>query len=170
MTWARELSKQPGAFAGVPRGELVEDLELAARSRLPALITDRNQLLRESFARLIHRHSQTQRGAFVSLSCKTEAAGNGDGCLDVRPTLARAQGGTAFLDDIGEMPSRMQAQLLAFLEQQAVVEAVLDVLGPGDTVRIIAGSAYPLHASIAAGTFSDELFYRLNIIHVTSPP
>ncbi len=122
-----------------------DDLRLAARVRLPVLITAASSRERDLSARLIHANGGLSRGPFVTV------------CVDRPPRLRhlfdQARGGTLFIDDVAALNAEAQRQLLALLE--------------GDrSVRLIAGASRHLDADRAAGVFSDTLFYRLNVIHV----
>ena len=137
------------------------DLDLAAGSAVPVLITAGSQVERETCARLIHRNGIQQQHPFITFRCNSDPndpdgadrLSHEDGLLHLR--LAEARGGTLFVDDIGEMTSPLQTQLLA-------------LMGSGGlNARIIAGTSRPLLDDIAAGTFNEALFYRLNVIHLS---
>jgi DNA-binding NtrC family response regulator len=81
-----------------------------------------------------------------------------------------AEGGTAFLDEVGEMSLRMQGLLLRFLETGELQKVGADDGGRQVNVRVIAATNRDLRALVAAGSFREDLFYRLNVIHLHIPP
>jgi DNA-binding NtrC family response regulator len=146
--------------------DVTDDLELAARSAVPVLITGESGPSRQGCARFVHDNSRVGRGPFIGLSCLDRGSEGGD----MRSVLERARGGTAFVDDVGAMSAGAQAQLLAFLDDESIRGASSADHATGHGVRMIAGTGDPLGPRIAAGTFSETLFYRLNIIHIKAPP
>src|SRR5206468_531648 len=84
--------------------------------------------------------------------------------------LETAHNGTAFLDEIGEMSLRMQGLLLRFLETGELQKVGVDGSGRLVNVRVIAATNRNLREMITQGTFREDLFYRLNVIHVVVPP
>ena len=78
--------------------------------------------------------------------------------------------GTIFLDEIGEMTLRMQGLLLRFMETGELQKVGADRAGGASNVRVIAATNRNLRDMIAQGTFREDLFYRLNVIHLTVPP
>src|SRR5207249_884588 len=78
--------------------------------------------------------------------------------------------GTAFLDEIGEMTLRMQGLLLRFLETGELQKVGADGGGRLVNVRVIAATNRSLREMIQLGTFREDLFYRLNVIHIIVPP
>src|SRR6185369_8252070 len=84
--------------------------------------------------------------------------------------LEIADSGTVFLDEIGEMTLRMQGLLLRFLETGELQKVGADSGGRVVDVRVIAATNRNLREMIAQGTFREDLFYRLNVIHLEVPP
>ena len=80
-----------------------------------------------------------------------------------------ADGGTIFLDEIGDMPIAMQAKLLRVLQEKEI-EPVGGTQTIPINVRIIAATRKDLHKMILEGTFREDLFYRLNVININLPP
>jgi DNA-binding NtrC family response regulator len=135
----------------------------------------------ELVARAIHTASTRARGPFVAVNCgaipeallESELFGHAKGAF-TGATHARAgrfqlaEGGTLFLDEIGEMPLSFQVKLLRVLQERQ-----FEVLGestPRDAdVRIIAATHRDLPAMVQAGTFREDLFYRLNVVEVKLP-
>jgi two-component system NtrC family response regulator len=135
---------------------------------------------KELVARAIHRLSG-RRGHFAAINCGAITAelfeselfghtkGAFTGALQARDGLfAYAEGGTIFLDEIGEMPLSMQAKLLRVLEQRTIRpvgsnrELAVDV-------RVIAATNHDLRARVAAGAFREDLFHRINVVTVRVP-
>ena len=142
----------------------VDDLRLAARSSVPVLITARSALERESLARLIHRGSRRGEGPFMMIDCDLQRVDSLESLVEA------ADGGTVFLDEVGAMKKPMQNALSALLERDA--SSAPDAAGRFNP-RIITGSSRSLRSQVTAGTFSQDLFYRLNVIHIvpgSQPP
>jgi CBS domain-containing protein len=144
-----------------------EDLRLAAGSQMTVLVTAEASSERLECARFIHRNGLRRDGPFITVGCSADERPAGAGAtLDLRLLFDRARGGTLFIDDIAKLSAQDQTELLT----------ILDDRGPGrddacderrrPDVRVIAGGDHVLGAEIAAGRFSERLFYRLNLIHV----
>jgi DNA-binding NtrC family response regulator len=125
-----------------------DPIKLAARVNCPVLITADSVEQREAVARLIH-----QEGRFVKVDCATID----DSVFD--DTIV----GTLFIDLIDTMGSSMQTRLSLFLEQQAMRRTSHSTPG---LPRIITGSDGSVMRRIAANQFNENLFYRLNLIHI----
>ena len=123
------------------------------------------------------RRGSVCHGALPSLSAElleSELFGHVLGAFTgaVRDTLgkvAAAEGGTIFLDEIGDLPLALQPKLLRLLQERCY-ERVGDTRTRASNVRILAATNRDLEAEIAAGRFREDLFYRLNVIEVTVPP
>ena len=159
-------------------------LELAcqvARSDVPVLITGPNGAGKERIATIVHANSAVKRGAFVAVNCGAlpgeliEAelfgaeAGAYTGANKAREgRFELADGGTLFLDEIGNLPLSGQVKLLRVLET-----GQFERLGSGRTrqvkVRVISATNADLKAMIRAGTFREDLYYRLNVIEINLP-
>ena len=133
-------------------------------------------------ARALHARSRRASGPFVTVHCpslsaellESELFGHVRGAFTgaVRDTfgkVAAAEGGTLFLDEIGELPLSLQAKLLRFLQEKQY-ERVGESPTRAADVRLLAATNRDLAAAVAAGTFREDLFYRLNVIEVTVPP
>lgn len=162
---------------------LEEEIALAARSDAKVLITGESGAGKEVAARLVHHRSARHQAPLVAVNCagipesllESELFGHVRGSFtgahrDRAGLLEQAHGGTVFLDEIGEMSLRMQALLLRFLETGEIQRVGADRRQPPVDVRVIAATNRDLSARIAAGTFREDLFYRLNVIHLHVPP
>ena len=129
----------------------------------------------------IHRISQRRHGRFVAVPCDAlaegllegELFGHEPGPLTGASVLHRGQfeladGGTLFLEEIGDLPPSLQVKLVRLLQDRA-----LERLGGTDPVRVdvrlIAATSRDLAADVAAGKFREDLFFRLNVVHVRLP-
>jgi DNA-binding NtrC family response regulator len=164
---------------------MARTLELAcqvARSDVPVLITGPNGAGKERIAAIVHANSAVKKGAFVAVNCGAlpgeliEAelfgaeAGAYTGANKAREgRFELADGGTLFLDEIGNLPLPGQMKLLRVLET-----GQFERLGSGRTrqakVRVLSATNADLKAMIRAGTFREDLYYRLNVIEVNLPP
>jgi transcriptional regulator with PAS, ATPase and Fis domain len=162
---------------------LVEDIEFAAGSDAKVLITGESGAGKEVVARLIHHRSRRAAAPLVTINCagfpdtllESELFGHVRGSFtgayrDKPGLLERAHGGTAFLDEIGEMSARMQALLLRFLETGEAHRVGADTLQAHLDVRLIAATNRDLVERMSAREFRQDLYYRLNVIHLTVPP
>ena len=133
-------------------------------------------------ARLIHAYSQRAAHPLVTLHCpslssellESELFGHVQGAFTgaVRDTVgkvAAAEGGTLFLDEIGDLPLELQPKLLRLLQERCY-ERVGETQTRASNVRILAATNRNLEAELAAGSFREDLYYRLNVIEVTVPP
>jgi DNA-binding NtrC family response regulator len=148
--------------------EIHQELECAARSDAKVLISGETGVGKEVVARLIHEQSRRREAPFIIVNC----ADVPDRVLESElfgHNLEQADGGTVFLDEIGEMSLPMQSALLRFLENGEIQRAGANGVCPVD-VRIIAATKRNLHAELSDQQFREDLYYRLNIIHIVIPP
>lgn len=163
---------------------MARTLDLAcqvARSDVPVLITGPNGSGKERIACIVHANSAVKRGPFITVNCGAlpgeliEAelfgaeAGAYTGANKAREgRFELADGGTLFLDEIGNLPLPGQMKLLRVLET-----GQFERLGSGRTrhakVRVLSATNADLKSMIAAGTFREDLYYRLNVIDVNLP-
>ena len=163
--------------------ELREELHYAARSDAKILITGESGVGKEVLARLIHRQSNRSRAQLVTINCaglpdsllESELFGHVRGSFtgayrDKPGLLETANGGTIFMDEVGEMSLRMQALLLRFLESGEIQRVGAERAQARVDVRVIAATNRNLVDRIATKDFREDLYYRLNVIHLTMPP
>jgi transcriptional regulator with PAS, ATPase and Fis domain len=161
---------------------LQEDIELAARSDAKVLITGESGTGKEVAARLIHASSPRRARPMVAINCagipetllESELFGHERGSFtgavrDRGGLLEAGHRGTAFLDEVGEMTLRMQGTLLRFLETGEIQRVGSDRRQTPIDVRIIAATNRNLLDRVAASEFRLDLYYRLNVIHLTTP-
>jgi two-component system, NtrC family, nitrogen regulation response regulator NtrX len=157
-------------------------IERAAPTPATVLITGESGTGKELVARAIHRGSPRRDRAFVQVNCaaipeeliESELFGHEKGSFTgaVRKQAGKfvvADGGTIFLDEIGDMSPRTQAKVLRVLQNGEVepvgAERVVQV-----DVRVVAATNRDLEEEIAEGNFREDLFYRLNVVPVRTPP
>src|SRR6188768_111624 len=163
--------------------EVEEEVDHAARSDAKVLITGESGVGKEIVARQIHERSNRSRGPLVTINCagfpdsllETELFGHMKGSFtdahrDKKGWLESAHGGTIFLDEVGEMSLRMQALLLRFLETGEIQPVGSDRQVSRVDVRVICATHRDLRQRVREGTFREDLFYRLNVVHIHIPP
>ena len=160
-----------------------EEVEHAARSGAKVLITGESGVGKEVVARLIHDRGARRSAPLVTINCagipdsllESEMFGHVRGSFtdahrDRAGYLERADGGTIFMDEIGEMSLRMQALLLRFLETGEIQRVGSDRRVPSLDVRVIAATHRRLIDLVAEKRFREDLYYRLNVVHINVPP
>src|SRR5918999_4754719 len=160
-----------------------EEIHHAARCDAKVLITGESGVGKEIVARQIHERSNRNRGPLVTINCagfpdsllESELFGHVKGSFtdahrDKRGWLEMAHGGTIFMDEVGEMSLRMQALLLRFLETGEIQRVGSDRHLPPLDVRVITATHRRLVEHIADKTFREDLYYRLNVVHIEVPP
>jgi transcriptional regulator with GAF, ATPase, and Fis domain len=163
--------------------DMKAEVERVARSDAKVLITGESGTGKELVAQAIHQGSARADRPFVAVNCaglsetllETELFGHVKGSFtgayrDKLGKLELADRGTMFLDEIGEMTLRMQGLLLRFLETGELQKVGADRVVGRVNVRVIAATNRNLREMIAQSTFREDLFYRLNVIHLTVPP
>jgi DNA-binding NtrC family response regulator len=167
--------------ASKPMQEVMRQVEMAAPSTAPVLITGDTGTGKEVVARSIHMLSPRASSLFVAINCSaipeslmeseifghekgafTGAAERRIGCFEL------ADGGTLLLDEIGEMPAPTQAKLLRVLEDRKVRRLGSKVETPVD-VRVLASTNKNPEQAVAEGHLRQDLYFRLNVFHIHLP-
>jgi two-component system, NtrC family, nitrogen regulation response regulator NtrX len=162
--------------------QLREQVAMAAPTNGRVLIYGDNGTGKELVARTIHALSRRRAGPFVEVNCaaipeeliESELFGHVKGSFtgavsDRRGKFETADGGTIFLDEIGDMSLKTQAKVLRVLQEQ-VVEPVGGTSGVKVDVRVLAATNKELPVEIRAGRFREDLYFRLNVIPIFVPP
>jgi transcriptional regulator with PAS, ATPase and Fis domain len=162
---------------------LQQEVDRVARSDAKVLITGESGVGKEIVALNIHSLGPRAAATFAPVNCaglpetllESELFGHVKGSFtgayrDKPGKLEMAHMGTVFLDEIGEMTLRMQGLLLRFLETGELQKVGADGGGRHINVRVIAATNRNLRDMIGQGTFREDLFYRLNVIHIVVPP
>ena len=178
-----ELPSTPPRIIGAskPMRELFEQIARTARSASTVLITGESGTGKELIARAIHDASG-RNGAFVPVNCgaipaeliESEFFGHTGGAFTgakkARPGMFEAaDGGTIFLDEIGELPLTMQPKLLRVLQEGKVRRIGADHEHPVK-VRVVVATNRDLESEVQMGTFREDLYWRLNVIQLSLPP
>jgi transcriptional regulator with PAS, ATPase and Fis domain len=162
---------------------LQEEIHYAAKCDAKVLVTGESGAGKEIVARLIHAASARCRAPLVTVNCaalsetllETELFGHVRGSFtgayrDRLGAFEQAHRGTVFMDEIGETSPRMQGLLLRFLETGEIQRVGSDQVQNRVDVRVIAATNRVLVDSVANKTFREDLYYRLNVIHLRVPP
>ena len=172
-----------GIIAGSePMRKILGAVRTVAASTLPILITGESGVGKELIAQAVHRNSPRAQARFVTFNCAGQSEslledqlfGHVRGAFtgadkDRAGVFEHADGGTVFLDEIGDMPLAAQSRLLRVLENKEVVR-----LGSNDPrhidVRFVAATNQDLPALVKVGRFREDLFFRINGAHIHVPP
>ena len=157
-------------------------VDRAAPSKSSVLITGESGTGKELVARAIHFASPRKNGPFVSVNCmalnsgllESELFGHEKGSFTGAVAMRRgrfevADGGTLFLDEIGELSHDMQVKLLRVLQEHKF-ERVGGSEEISVDIRIVTATNKGLQAEVEAGNFREDLYYRLNVVHLMLPP
>src|SRR5689334_15488074 len=162
--------------------EVYRTVARVASSRSTVLIEGESGTGKELIAAALHRHSDRANGRFVAVDCgsltdsllESELFGYVRGAFtgaigDKKGLFEEANGGTIFLDEIGDIGPSMQAKLLRVLQEYEIKR-----VGGHDwihvDVRVVAATNRNLEQLVAQGTFREDLFYRLKVVTITLPP
>ncbi|GFK92980.1 Transcriptional regulatory protein ZraR [Fundidesulfovibrio magnetotacticus] len=162
-------------------GQVLELVERAAPSRSTVLITGESGTGKELIAKAIHFASPRKDQPFVSVNCmalnpgilESELFGHEKGSFTGavakrRGRFEAAQGGTLFLDEIGELSADIQVKLLRVLQERSF-ERVGGTQTVEADIRVVAATNKNLTEAVKAGTFREDLFYRLNVVSIQMP-
>jgi transcriptional regulator with PAS, ATPase and Fis domain len=163
--------------------ELKAEVARVARSDAKVLITGESGAGKEVVAKAIYSASARRHAPFVPVNCagipesllESELFGHLKGSFtgahrDRPGKLELARNGTVFLDEIGEMTLRMQSMLLRFLETGELQKVGSERMSVAANVRVLAATNRNLRDLITQGQFREDLFYRINVIHIVVPP
>lgn len=154
-----------------------------AVQRIAVLLTGESGVGKEVAAQLIHGASaRSAKGEFVAVNCaavpetmlEAEFFGYEKGAFSGaqrthKGYLERAHGGTLFLDEVGDLPASMQAKLLRALQERCFFRLGAERTTTSD-FRIVAATNRDLHAEMLAGSFREDLYYRLAVVRIVLPP
>jgi two-component system, NtrC family, response regulator len=165
-----------------PMQAVFNSIRKVATTDVPVLILGESGTGKEMVARAIHQRSSRKNGPFVPINCsaipetllESELFGHEKGAftgahVQRKGRIEMAAGGTLFLDEIGEIPLQLQVKLLRFLQEQRASrvggreEFQIDL-------RVITATNANLKKTMAAGTFREDLFYRLAVVQIAMPP
>ena len=153
-----------------------------APTDLSVLITGESGVGKESFPQIIHQYSRRKHGQYIAVNCgaipegtiDSELFGHEKGAFtgaigERKGYFGEANGGTIFLDEVGELPLSTQARLLRVLESGEFIKVGSSKVEKTD-VRIVAATNVNLRQAIADGRFREDLYYRLSTVPIQIPP
>lgn len=163
--------------------EIVKECLKVAKTDIPVLLTGETGTGKEVMAKALHTNSLRYDKPFVSINCaaipfellESELFGYMDGAFTgakrggKKGKFQLANGGTIFLDEIGNMPSSMQAKLLRVLQEKEIEPLGSEKSIPLD-VRVVAATRQDLEAKMKDGSFREDLYYRLSVFNIHIPP
>jgi Nif-specific regulatory protein len=181
-----QISSDSGYHVMIARNaDILEKLELIeriAKTDSSVLILGESGVGKELFAEQIHLNSLRKKGPFIRVNCaalpegllESELFGHVKGAFtdaiqNRRGRFELADGGTIFLDEIGDLPLKLQSKLLRVIQQKT-----FERVGSSDTVsvdvRIVAATNRDIDAQVRNGEFRSDLYYRLNVLPIYVPP
>jgi DNA-binding NtrC family response regulator len=187
LSMLRDEVRRVHAFGNIVGGhalmrDVYELVKLVAGTDVPALILGETGTGKELVAKAIHYNSSRREKPFVVVNCsamaetllESELFGHEKGAFTGAHQqrlgkFEEAEGGTVFLDELGDVPPQTQTKLLRVLQEQEIQR-----VGGNETIkvnnRIVAATHRDLQAMLSAGTFREDLYYRLNVFPITLPP
>jgi two-component system, NtrC family, response regulator HydG len=176
QSFGRIIGKSPGMR------EVFDLIRRVAPANANVLITGESGTGKERVARAIHDEGPRRTKHFVAINCtaipesllESELFGHAKGAFTgaivrKRGLFEEAEGGTIFLDEIGDMNLALQAKLLRVIQERKI-RAVGETLDRDVDVRVVAATHKDLKAAIKNGTFREDLYYRLSVIPIVIPP
>jgi len=162
--------------------EIFHTVERVAPTRATVLLAGESGVGKDMIARAIHQHSPRKNHAFVKINCtalpenlmESELFGYEKGAFTGATAskpgkFEQADQGTAFLDEIGDVPGNIQVKLLRILQERQFERLGSNVTRNVD-VRVIAATNADLRAALEEGRFREDLYYRLNVVPINIPP
>ncbi|MBR6805966.1 MAG: sigma-54-dependent Fis family transcriptional regulator [Bacteroidaceae bacterium] len=179
----QSIKQQFGIIGNNP--ELLRAIDIAiqvAKTDLTVLITGESGVGKEHFPQIIHQNSVRKHGKYFAVNCGAIPEGTIDSELfghvkgaftdavsERRGYFSEADGGTIFLDEVGELPMSTQARLLRVLENGEYIRVGSSKVEKTN-VRIVCATNVDLPKAISEGRFREDLYYRLNTVPITIPP
>ena len=179
----QSIKQQFGIIGNNP--ELLRAIDIAiqvAKTDLTVLITGESGVGKEHFPQIIHQNSVRKHGKYFAVNCGAIPEGTIDSELfghvkgaftdavsERRGYFSEADGGTIFLDEVGELPMSTQARLLRVLENGESIRVGSSKVEKTN-VRIVCATNVDLPKAISEGRFREDLYYRLNTVPITIPP
>jgi two-component system response regulator AtoC len=165
-----------------PMQEIFTTIEKVADYKTSVLVTGESGTGKELIARAIHYNSSRADKPLVTVNCgaipenllESELFGHKKGAFtdaikDKRGLFQEAHGGSIFLDEIGELPRPLQVKLLRALQEEEI-KRVGDTQSINIDIRVLAATTKDLAEEVKKGRFRDDLYYRINVLHVVVPP
>ena len=179
-----DLDKNYKEIVGISESivKVFKTIDKVAKTDANVLLLGENGTGKELLARLIHRKSEQANQVFISVDLgslhenlfESELFGHVKGAFtdakeDKIGRFELANGGTIFLDEIGNLPYNQQSKILTVLEKRKINRVGSNIDIPID-IRLISATNMPLHNMVAEGKFREDLFYRINTFEVNVPP
>ena len=178
-----DIKQRFGILGNSPKLDRAIEVALqVAPTDISVLITGESGTGKEAMPKIIHHSSQRKHGNYIAVNCGAIPEGTIDselfghekgaftGANDNRKGYFEvADGGTIFLDEVGELPLSTQVRLLRVLETGEFMKVGSSESQRTD-VRVVAATNVNLDKAIQKGKFREDLYYRLNTIHITIPP
>ena len=179
----QQIKQRFGIIGNNPGLNRAIDVALqVAPTDLSVLITGESGVGKETFPQIIHQNSQRKHGQYIAVNCGAIPEGTIDSELfghekgsftgalaDRKGYFEVADGGTIFLDEVGELPTPTQARLLRVLETGEFIKVGSSKVQKTN-VRIVAATNVNLVQAVLEGKFREDLYYRLNTVHIQVPP
>ncbi|MBI4747376.1 MAG: sigma 54-interacting transcriptional regulator [Acidobacteria bacterium] len=180
---SRTHTKVPGFIYSSPlMVQLVDRIQRINRSDVPVLITGESGTGKELIARAVHAESKRRDNVFLPFNCTTSTRDMIDSQLfgykrgaftgaysNHLGIIRAAENGTLFLDEIGDLALEVQPKLLRFLQENEI-QPLGETMPVQVDVRVIAATNADLEQAVQEGRFREDLYFRLNVIHLHVPP